>query len=94
MSEINKADEKDELDAFMTALENAGILTGWSEFMRPEANWVFDRPGHWKCSNCGYIEGRIAESKKIKAYCPKCGAKMKGLKYEIGDNVQRLPSES
>lgn len=26
-------DEHDELDEFMTALENAGILTGWSKFM-------------------------------------------------------------
>ena len=36
MSEINKADKKDELDEldeFMTALENAGILCGWSKFM-------------------------------------------------------------
>lgn len=36
MSEINKADEKDELDELdelMTALENAGILCGWSKFM-------------------------------------------------------------
>ncbi len=24
---------KDELDQFMTSLENAGILTGWSKFM-------------------------------------------------------------
>ena len=71
MSEINKADEKDklkqtkkinyekdELDEFMTALENAGILTGWSKFMgRTEAckDCLLNR----NCP-CGYSAGNAA----------------------------------
>ena len=50
--------------------------------MRLEAYWLFDRLGHWKCSSCGYMEGRIAEDKRLRAYCPVCGARMKGTKYE------------
>ena len=25
--------------------------------MRLGAYWLFDRPGHWKCLSCGYMEG-------------------------------------
>lgn len=37
--------------------------------------WLFDRPGHWKCSECGYLEGRIALT-EFRQYCPFCGARM------------------
>lgn len=56
MSEINKADEKDELDEFMTALENAGILSGWSKFMgRTCRGCLLNR----NCP-CGYSAGNAA----------------------------------
>lgn len=60
MSETNKADEKDELDVFMTALENAGVLTGWSKFMgRTEEITCRDCRMNRNCP-CGYSAGNAA----------------------------------
>lgn len=42
----------------------------------PSGEWIFDRPGHWKCSNCGYVEGRISQT-EFRNHCPVCGAKLK-----------------
>lgn len=42
----------------------------------PNGEWLFDRPEHWKCSNCGYVEGRIALS-ALRNYCPVCGAHLR-----------------
>ena len=63
MSETNKADEKDELDEldeFMTALENAGILCGWSKFMgRTDEITCKDCLLNRNCP-CGYSAGNAA----------------------------------
>ena len=37
------------------------------------AEWFYDRPGHWFCSNCHLTEGWASKWMK---YCPQCGAKM------------------
>lgn len=37
------------------------------------AEWLYDRPGHWFCSNCHLTEGWASKWMK---YCPQCGAKM------------------
>ena len=37
------------------------------------AEWLYDRPGHWFCSNCHLTEGWASKWMK---YCPLCGAKM------------------
>ena len=63
MNEINKADEKDELDELdelMTALENAGILCGWSKFMgRTDEITCKDCLLNRNCP-CGYSAGNAA----------------------------------
>jgi hypothetical protein len=63
MSEINKAnkkDELDELDELMTALENAGILCGWSKFMgRTDEITCKDCLLNRNC-HCGYSAGNAA----------------------------------
>lgn len=52
--------ERDELDEFMTALENAGILSGWSKFMgRTEEITCRDCLLNRNCP-CGYSAGNAA----------------------------------
>lgn len=41
---------------------------------RLKAEWVYDRPHHWKCSECGTMYG---ESHIFFKYCPECGAKIR-----------------
>ena len=42
------------------------------------ATWVFDRPHHWYCSNCGTMQGLTA---RIMSYCPHCGYRMTGGEF-------------
>ena len=37
------------------------------------AEWIFDRPHHYKCSHCGLMWG---DSALMMHYCPKCGSEM------------------
>ena len=37
--------------------------------------WVFDRPNHYKCSECDAMWSGIV---RFMNYCPNCGAKMDG----------------
>ena len=39
-------------------------------------SWIYDRPGHWKCSKCGYMEGRISQT-EFRTFCPVCGTKLR-----------------
>lgn len=43
------------------------------------ANWVYDRPHHWKCSECKAMWTDMA--KDFFRYCPTCGAKMENVTY-------------
>lgn len=38
-----------------------------------KAEWEFDRPHHYACSNCGLMWG---DSALMMRFCPKCGAEM------------------
>lgn len=37
--------------------------------------WMFDRPNHYKCSECDAMWSGIV---RFMSYCPNCGAKMDG----------------
>ena len=57
------------------------------------AEWKYDRPGHWFCSSCGYMEGRIALS-GYRRYCPVCGAKMDEVLHGTYDrDSEKVPDD-
>lgn len=35
--------------------------------------WIYDRPHHWKCSNCGAMWGNTVQY-GVMQYCPLCGS--------------------
>lgn len=49
---------------------------------RKEGKCVYDRPGHWHCSECNYMEGRISHS-QFRQYCPVCGARMSNWEERV-----------
>ena len=66
----------DELFTDAHALLKAPMYTNGYEYM-PVINafWVeeTDRENHWRCSNCGKVQGITSIAMK---YCPECAARM------------------
>lgn len=60
---------------FLNGIETAKELIEDAPTADPvlHAEWLYDRPGHWFCSNCHLTEGWASKWMK---YCPQCGAKM------------------
>lgn len=60
---------------FLNGIETAKELIEDAPTVDPvlHAAWLYDRPGHWFCSNCQKVEGWAS---KFEKYCPYCGAKM------------------
>ena len=70
----------DKSELYRAALEIIEAQQDMIESAQPQkAEWIYDRPHHYYCSNCAVMWG---ESAKSMHYCPSCGAKMH-IKREI-----------
>lgn len=47
------------------------------ENLRSRGKWIHDYNNLYGCSNC--MERETMSHKRLKPYCPNCGAKMKGV---------------
>ena len=62
--DIGKYCEFSQFIAYAPTMDAAPII---------HAEWIFDRPHHYKCSHCGLMWG---DSALMMHYCPKCGSEM------------------
>jgi len=63
-----------------------------TEELRPKGEWIGEADGYadgelvydvWNCSECNYcIDDGTDDPELLPNYCPNCGAKMRGAKYE------------
>ena len=68
--------EKDPLDAFDSAIQNAATVDA-AEVVH--GRWIQSEPGYRLCSHC---MADVAIFSSHRNYCPNCGAKMDGDTYD------------